>query len=149
MEKVCVVRIMSALKKRGDAQSTIKSLRLNKLHSCTIIDKTDANIGMLKKVDNLITYGELDEDSLKALLKRRAMVSKNKRYEWQENALDDFAAAFLSGKKTLKDLNIKEVFSLHPPTKGFERKGKKTPFNLGGAFGYRGDKINLLLKRMI
>jgi large subunit ribosomal protein L30 len=41
------------------------------------------------------------------------------------------------------------MFNLHPPIKGFEKKGKKAPFSLKGAFGYRGKEINNLLERMI
>ncbi len=149
MEKLAVVRIMSIIKKRGGAKAIIKSLNLDKLYSCIIIDKTDSNMGMLKKVDNLLTYGEIDMDTLKALLKKRAMLSANKRYDWQGSSLDDFSASFVEGKQSLAALKLKEVFNLHPPIKGFERKGKKTPFALGGAFGYRGDKMNQLLKKMI
>lgn len=43
----------------------------------------------------------------------------------------------------------KKFYSLHPPRGGFERKGIKKPFNLKGALGYRGDKINDLIKKMI
>lgn len=54
----------------------------------------------------------------------------------------------------IKELNekrpsAKKFFSLHPPRGGFERKGIKKPFNLKGALGYRGDKINVLIKKMI
>lgn len=45
--------------------------------------------------------------------------------------------------------SAKKFFSLHPPRGGFERKGIKKPFNLKGALGYRGDKINDLIKKMI
>jgi large subunit ribosomal protein L30 len=43
----------------------------------------------------------------------------------------------------------KKHCNLAPPVKGFGRKGIKKSFSLGGALGYRGDKINDLIKRMI
>lgn len=43
----------------------------------------------------------------------------------------------------------KKFFRLHPPKGGFERKGIKVPFKVGGALGYRKEKINNLIKRMI
>ncbi|MBW2991951.1 uL30 family ribosomal protein [Candidatus Woesearchaeota archaeon] len=43
----------------------------------------------------------------------------------------------------------KKFFRLNPPRKGYGRKGIKWQFVMGGALGYRGDKINDLLKRMI
>jgi large subunit ribosomal protein L30 len=48
----------------------------------------------------------------------------------------------------LKRRMIKEnVFALHPPRGGFERKGIKVPFKVGGAMGYRGE-MDALLERM-
>lgn len=39
--------------------------------------------------------------------------------------------------------------ALNPPRKGYGRKGIKTPFAKGGAFGSRGEKINDLIARMM
>jgi large subunit ribosomal protein L30 len=41
-----------------------------------------------------------------------------------------------------------KIFALHPPKGGFERKGIKTPFSIGGASGQR-KEIDSLLLRMI
>ena len=43
----------------------------------------------------------------------------------------------------------KKTFRLHPPKKGWERKGIKKPFKRGGALGYRGAEINDLIRRML
>ena len=43
----------------------------------------------------------------------------------------------------------KKMINLHPPRGGFERKGIKIPFKVGGALGYRGEKISDLIKRML
>jgi len=48
----------------------------------------------------------------------------------------------------LKKDGEKKVYNLHPPRKGYGRKGVKVPFSLGGALGDRGDKINDLIRRM-
>lgn len=40
-------------------------------------------------------------------------------------------------------------YALCSPKRGFARKGIRMPFNKGGDLGYRGNKINDLLKRMI
>jgi large subunit ribosomal protein L30 len=63
---------------------------------------------------------------------------------------DEFTKQYFDGKKELKDVpGLKPFFKLSPPLKGFERKGIKTPFSLGGALGYRKDHINELVERMI
>jgi len=82
---------------------------------------------MVKKAKDYITYGEIDDDVLKLLIEKRGQKSKDK-----------------DGKEVMK-----KFFRLSPPRKGFERKGIKIGFNAGGALGYRGKKINDLIKRMI
>ena len=50
----------------------------------------------------------------------------------------------------LKEIpELKPVFRLRPPKKGYERVGIKKPFSVGGALGYRKEKINELLEKMI
>ncbi|MFT4312017.1 MAG: uL30 family ribosomal protein [Candidatus Woesearchaeota archaeon] len=43
----------------------------------------------------------------------------------------------------------KKYIRLAPPRQGFERKGIKKPFSVGGALGDRKEAINDLLKRMV
>lgn len=50
----------------------------------------------------------------------------------------------LSTKRKVKG----KIYLLNPPRKGFERKGIKVPYSLGGALGPR-DNIDELIKRMI
>lgn len=44
----------------------------------------------------------------------------------------------------------KKYHALHPPRGGFEKKGIKKSFNLGGALGFRPEtKISILIKKML
>ena len=43
----------------------------------------------------------------------------------------------------------KGFYALQPPRGGFERRGVKQPFTKKGALGYRGAKMNDLIKKMI
>lgn len=55
-------------------------------------------------------------------------------------------------KKKVEATKKKEdqkVFRLHPPRGGFERKGIKVPFTVGGVLGYRGNAINDLISKML
>ncbi len=149
MEKLCVIKIRTSMKKNSVIQKTEKALGLGRMYSCVITDKSDQYMGMLKVVESIITYGEVDKDTFKLLLKKRSEISNKRGFEWDQAELDKFADAFFDGKKKLSDAGIKRTFRLHPPIKGFERKGKKVPYTMKGAFGYRGNNINDLLKRMI
>ena len=54
-----------------------------------------------------------------------------------------------NGEVKIKDIEgLKPVFRLHPPKKGFERKGIKKTFKQGGVLGPR-ESLDDLLKRMI
>jgi len=75
----------------------------------------------------------------------RGMLFKVKDY-CTYGTIDADTLKLLQEKRGRKDSN---VFMLHPPRGGFERKGVKKPFSLGGALGDRKEKINDLLKKMI
>ncbi len=126
-EKVAVVRIRGSVKVKQEMKDTMDMLNLHNQHSCVIIEETPSIRGMLKKVESYITWGEVNDETVALLNEKRAEKGKDKE-----------------GKEITKP-----VFRLHPPRKGFERKGIKMPFKVGGALGYRGAKINDLIKRMI
>lgn len=150
-----VIRVRGTINVRKTINDTLKMLRLNKINHCVIIPESIEYNGMLKKAKDYITWGEVNEDVLKELLTSRAKlegdrpvndkyIKSNSKYK----SLKDFSAEIIKGNAKLSDLkDIKAVFRLHPPRKGYE--GIKRPFSLGGALGYRGDKINDLIRRMI
>lgn len=122
-KKLALILIRGLIRMRGDIVATLYSLRLRKKHACVVIDDTRSNRVAAAKCKDYITYGELDDETYKLLVERR-------------------------GRKN-KDGSLKKFFALQPPRGGFERKGIKTPFTNHGALGYRGKKINDLLKKMI
>ena len=74
-------------------------------------------------------------------------------YKGMMQKVKDFATFGPINKETkemlIKKYGEQKTFRLSPPLKGYERKGTKKPFKLGGALGNRGEKINDLIKRMI
>ncbi len=140
-----VIRIRGTANLRKEIEGTLHMLRLNKPNHCIIIPQTDTNKGMLKKAKDYITWGEIDDKTLEELVTKRAKISHTKKID-QKNA-KTIIEKIKKGK--LKESDIKPVFQLSPPKKGFERKGIKKTFRQGGALGYRKDKINTLLKKML
>tara|TARA_Y100000034_G_scaffold41527_1_gene51079 strand:+ start:262 stop:612 length:351 start_codon:yes stop_codon:yes gene_type:complete len=82
-----------------------------------------------------------------------AIVNDTPSLRGMMNIVKDFVTWGEISEDTIKLLNDKKgegtLFSLHPPRGGFERKGIKTSFQSGGALGYRVDKINDLIQKMI
>jgi large subunit ribosomal protein L30 len=59
-----------------------------------------------------------------------------------------FARGITKGEAKYSEMkDVKPLFRLSPPKKGYE--GIKRGFGAGGALGYRGEKINDLISRMI
>ncbi len=122
MTKIAVIRIAGIVGKSSEVNHTLDMLHLKQKFACTVVENTPPTLGMIKKLEPFVTYGEITEETHKELIAKR-------------------------GEKTKEGL--KPFFRLHPPIKGFERKGTKQHYSVGGVYGNRGEKINDLLKRMI
>ncbi len=154
--RIAVIRIRGRVGIKKEAKDTMDMLRLYKRNTCVVIPNTPAYVGMLTKVKDFTTWGEIDEQTFKELMEKRAKIMGKQPLTEQylkeklNIVLSDFIKDFFSFKKELKDIpGLKPFFKLSPPEKGFERKGVKVPFSLGGVLGYRKENINELLKRMI
>jgi len=130
-----VIRIRSTIGASREIRDTLKMLNLHRINSCTIIHPNPSYKGMLQKVKDYVTWGEIDDETLKLLLEKRAKV------ENVEEAIN----------KLKEGTKLKEITNpcirLHPPRKGY--KSIKRPYKLGGAAGYRGKDINELIRRML
>lgn len=153
---IAVVRVRGTIGIRKESRDTLKILRLYKKNNCIIIPNTPAYIGMIKKVKDYTTWGEINEETFRLLLQKRGRLPRNKiltqEYLKEKTKLDfdSFVKEVFAFKKTLKDVpGLKLFFRLSPPRKGFERKGIKVQFSQGGALGYRKEKINELIQRML
>ena len=156
MNKIAVVRIRGSKGVRKEIKDTMKMLRLYKQNNCIIVDNKPNLIGMLKKVKDYVTWGETNEETFKELLSKRGRIVGKKKLtedylkEKTKLSMDEFVKEFFDFKKTLKDIaGLKLFFKLKPPRRGFERKGIKVPFSMGGVLGYRKEKINDLIIRML
>ncbi len=119
---IAIIRVRGLVKVEKSIKETIKRLGLITQNTLVILPDTKEIKGMIMKVKDYVTWGTIDDETLN-LLK--------------------------SKKKPFAEKKGKLIFRMSPPRGGFERKGIKTPFKLGGALGNRGSKINDLIKKMI
>ncbi len=152
---LAVVRIRGVSDIHKDIKGTMNMLRLQKNCHATLLDNRPANLGMLQKAQHYLTWGEVSKETLTLLLTKRGRLVGNKKLsdEYAQKAgkksLDELAEAMVKGDIELRSLpNMKPIFRLHPPSKGFRGKVKQS-FVVGGATGYRGEAINELLEKMI
>ncbi len=131
---IAVVRIKSTIGASGEVRDTLKMLNLHRINSCTIVKDNPSYRGMLQKVKDYVTWGEIDEETLKWLLEKRCGLDANPAIE-----------KLKKGEK-LKNIT-NPCIRLHPPRKGYE--SIKKSYSLGGSSGYRGKAINELIRRML
>jgi len=155
MAKLAVIRLRSGIRARGEVRDTLAMLRLHRINHLVIVDDTPSYRGMIQKVKDYITWGEIDKETLVKLLRKRGRLVGNKPItdEYVQEKLgmsiEEFAEKVINGEMKLRDLpNLKPVFRLHPPRGGLKGSKKRT-FKEGGALGYRGEKINDLIERML
>ena len=75
----------------------------------------------------------------------RGMLTSCKDYvTWGE-----LAPETLKELETKRKISYEKLFHLASPRGGFERKGIKKTYSEGGVLGYRAEKINELVKRML
>ncbi|MFX0093116.1 MAG: 50S ribosomal protein L30 [Candidatus Hodarchaeota archaeon] len=154
---LAVVRVRGPVNVRGDINYTLNLLRLSKVNHLVIVENRPEYLGMLQKVKDYVTWGEISLEMFNELLRKRGRLAGNKklsdemiREHTSFSSIKDFAEKFFEFK-TEKDSfsQLKPVFRLSPPRKGYERRGIKQSYTVKGALGYRGEAINKLLKRMV
>lgn len=156
-ERKClaVVKIRGTISAQRETKETLDMLRLARTNHAVLIDNRPSYMGMLYRVQNYVTWGEVSKETLATLLKKRGRIAGGKKLteEYAEQlgykSLNALAEAIANCKAEYqKLLNVQPVFKLTPPSKGFKGKTKKS-FRAGGEAGYRGEKINELIKNMI
>ncbi len=148
-----VIRLKSSRNENQKMKDTLKMLRLNSVNHCTVIPEKSTYEGMLQKVKDKVTWGEIDIDTMVDLLKSRSGIEESeleKKIEEKTSyeGIDQFANAVTSDEILLDEIDgLDKVFRLHPPIGGY--RSTKKPYNTGGALGYRGNKINPLIQKML
>jgi large subunit ribosomal protein L30 len=147
MDKIIAIRIRGTVNVSEKIGLTLHLLKLRRKFSATLLEKNKINIGMLEKVKDYIAFGEIDQETLKQLLLKRARKEGDKKIEFAGKTIEEFIKKFWENKAKLEDLKIKPFFRLHPPIGGFKRSIKKAYPK--GVLGYYGTKINALVIKML
>ena len=68
---LAVVRVRGKINLSPDVKKTFELLNLNNKNWCIVLKSSPSNIGMLKKVKDYITWGEISKETLNDLYKKR------------------------------------------------------------------------------
>jgi large subunit ribosomal protein L30 len=152
-------KMIAALRVRGrtgvkrDIQETMSMLNLTRINHMVLINNNPSYDGMLVKAKDYITWGDLDAETLSAIIAKRGRLPGDKKVtdeyvkdNTDYSSIEALSKAVVEGETTVEDAGIKPVFRLHPPRKGYE--STKKSFKEGGSLGRR-ENINELVTKMI
>jgi large subunit ribosomal protein L30 len=152
---IAAVKVRGIISAQRQATETLEMLRLTRTNHAVLLDNRPATLGMLKRVQSYVTWGEISKETISALLAKRGRLVGGKKLTDEYavkigyKSLDELAEALVDCKAQYWKLEgLQYVFKLHPPKKGYKGKTKKS-YRAGGEAGYRGEAINELVKRMI
>ncbi|OLS26153.1 MAG: 50S ribosomal protein L30P [Candidatus Heimdallarchaeota archaeon LC_2] len=151
---IAIIRLRGRTGRNYHIEHTLKLLKLHKPNHLVIYQESESLFGMLHKVKDAVTWGEVNNEMIEHILKKRGeLQGKNKlsdkhvKSNSEYASVKQFSKAIFKGEAKIKDLtDLQPVFRLSPPRKGF--KSLKNPVNRKGDLGYRGEAINELLARM-
>jgi large subunit ribosomal protein L30 len=139
-------------------EDALASLRLGRKFRAVLLEKNVSMLGMLRKVKDYVTWGEVKSHDIAVMLKERgelsngmALTDKFVKENLGHESIEDVAIALTTDQIKLKSLwekGIAPVFRLHPPSGGFDSSIKR-PFGSYGELGYRGAGITELVTRML
>ena len=150
-----VVRVRGTVNVKPDIRKTMQLLRLTRANHCVLLEENVVYKGMLQRVKDYTTWGEINKETLVKLLAARGKLSGDRPLteEFLKQAtsyptFEKFSEALLENKVTFKDIpEVKPLFRLNPPRKG--HRTVKRSFVNKGSLGYRKEEINTLIERML
>ncbi len=155
-----IIRLRGEADVHPDIEKTLNLLRLKRKYAASLYHSSLPGIeGMLRKVQDWATWGEINRETLIELLRKRGRIRGDKPLtdEWVVQNLGlyggipELAEKLLAGElhyHELEDKGVKPFFRLHPPRGGF-KKTIKRHFTNQGELGYRGEAISDLVIRML
>lgn len=150
-----VIRVRGQADVNKDIRYTMGLMGLTRVNHCVIVPENPSTKGMLQVVKDYCTWGEIDEETLSAMIRTRGKISGDDdmtddylKANTAFGSVEELAKAMIENDYKMRDVEgAKHVFRLHPPIKGYE--GNKRSYTNGGSLGYRGAKINDLINRML
>jgi|TARA_Y100000590_G_scaffold294794_1_gene332207 large subunit ribosomal protein L30 len=149
-----VVRICGQADVPYWATTTMSLLKLEKKYRATIIPEKENTLGMLRKIQHYVSWQEVDVETAKELLDKKARKTGYKKVTNEDitsvgfKSMDELATSLAEGKTSLSKLKpLKPWFALDPPRHGFKRSTKRL-YGQKGVLGYN-KELSVIVKRMM
>ena len=152
MTLIAVIRLRGSAKKPTEINYALQIMGLTRVNHCVLLEDNVYTRGQLKKVKDYVTYGEIDQSTLKTLVEKRLRLHGDKKVTEEFLKLNKLTPETLiqtleKDPKKIYGYGVKKLFRLSPASKGL--KSIKLGFGQKGDLGNRGKEINVLLNKMI
>ncbi len=150
-----VLRIRGISGVRRSINETMEHIRLNRKHSCVLLEINESSKGMINASNNYVAWANADAKTVELLLTKRGKTAGGKALDasfYKKVGMKDaaeLAAAIVGGKialKSLYDAGMTPIFRLSPARKGFGLSKHSTP---KGPLGFHKDGLFKLVESMI
>jgi large subunit ribosomal protein L30 len=144
--KIAVIRLKGKFSLSPNIKTTLESLRLTRLNTATILTMNDSLKGMLQACKDVVSYGEVDEETVAFVLSKRGMSPDGKSLSSGKKLgeIAKIAKDFFASDKKLEEFGASGVLFLKPPRGGFGGRKIQTPFGIAG----KNPNISELLRKM-
>jgi large subunit ribosomal protein L30 len=139
---ILAIRISGLVETSKAINETLDRFRLRRKYSAVIVKPTPENAKILVHLRNFIAYGDISKETLVELIKKRGQPIK------AGAKIDAKMVADALETKSLKDLELKPFFRLHPPRGGIDSK-KHFGETKKAVLGDNKSAINDLVRRML
>lgn len=137
---IAIIRIHGRVEIDRKIEDTLRRMKLDRKYSCIVISPNQEQKGMIKKVRDFVAFGDITLETLeKVIAARGKTIDKSKKIDAKK------VAEAVSKNAKYSELNLRNVFRLHPPRKGINAKLHFPK----GVLGDNKEKINDLLLRML
>jgi len=136
------------------ANTTLNLLKLEKKYRAIILPVKENTDGMLKKIQQFVSWQEIDMSTTKELLDKKGRRSGYKKITAEDismagfKTINELATSLSEGKISMTKIKpLKPWFALSPPRQGFKRSTKRL-YGQKGVLGHN-KELTALVKRMM
>jgi len=136
------------------ANTTLRLLKLEKKYRAIILPVKENTDGMLKKIQQFVSWQEVDLPTTKELLDKKGRRSGYKKITPEDiskagfKTINELAVSLSEGKISMTKIKpLKPWFALSPPRQGFKRSTKRL-YGQKGILGHN-KELTVLVKRMM